>query len=140
MISKYRQLFTSLNVSNVKGFKAPHKAVLLLGLLEQFEHDLLAENRIIIDFGQNFAGWAKINVPSLYLAKGDTLRIRYAERLIGRDTLYTDNLRNAESTDYYISNGEDNDWWAPRFVTHGGRYVELSILSGPSPRSPLKGI
>lgn len=48
MISKYRQLFTSLNVSNVKGFKAPHKAVLLLGLLEQFEHDLLAENRIII--------------------------------------------------------------------------------------------
>lgn len=48
MISKYRQLFTSLNVSNVKGFKAPHKAVLLLGLLEQVEHDLLTENRIII--------------------------------------------------------------------------------------------
>lgn len=48
MISKYRQLFTSLNVSNVKGFKAPHKAVLLLGLLEQVEYDLLSENRIVI--------------------------------------------------------------------------------------------
>lgn len=48
MISKYRQLFTSLNVSNVKGFKAPHKAVLLLSLLEQVEYDLLTENRIVI--------------------------------------------------------------------------------------------
>ena len=88
-----------------------------------------ADNRIIIDLGQNFAGWVKINLPSLNLAKGDTLRIRYAERLIGRDTIYTDNLRNAESTDYYISNGTDKDWWAPRFVTHGGRYIELSVLS-----------
>lgn len=48
MIRKYLQLFTSLHVSNVKGFKAPHKAVLLLGILEQVEYDLLAENRIII--------------------------------------------------------------------------------------------
>ena len=48
MISKYRQLFTSLNVSNVKGLKAPHKAVLLLSLLEQVEYDLLTENRIVI--------------------------------------------------------------------------------------------
>ena len=98
-----------------------------------------ADNRLVIDFGQNFAGWAKVNLSSLHLQKGDTLRIRYAERLTGKESLYTANLRNAESTDYYISNGEDKDWWAPRFVTHGGRYVELSILSGPSPLSPLKG-
>ena len=48
MISKYRQQFTSLNVSNVKGFKAPHKAVLLLGILEQVEFGLLTGNRITI--------------------------------------------------------------------------------------------
>lgn len=48
MISKYLQLFTSLHVSNVKGFKAPHKAVLLLSILEQVEFDLLPENRIVI--------------------------------------------------------------------------------------------
>lgn len=48
MISKYRQLFTNLNVSIVKGFKAPHKAVLLLSVLEQVEYDLLAENRIVL--------------------------------------------------------------------------------------------
>ena len=48
MINKYRQLFTSLHVSNVKGFKAPHKAVLLLSILELVEYDLLAENRIVL--------------------------------------------------------------------------------------------
>ena len=66
-----------------------------------------ADNRLVVDFGQNFAGWAKVNLSSLHLQKGDTLRIRYAERLTGKDSLYTANLRNAESTDYYISNGED---------------------------------
>lgn len=48
MIGRYKQLFTSLHVAHVKGYNAPHKAVLLLGILELVEYDLLAENRIIL--------------------------------------------------------------------------------------------
>lgn len=83
----------------------------------------------IIDFGQNFAGWTLVNTARCNLKCGDTLRIRYAEKLQNDGSLYTANLRHAESTDYYISDGKTDAWWAPRFATHGGRYIELTILT-----------
>ncbi len=86
------------------------------------------DNTIIMDFGQNFAGWARLNTAVCRLSEGDTLRIRYAERLNNDGSLYTENLRHAESTDYYISDGKTDSWWSPRFSTHGGRYIEVCIL------------
>lgn len=86
------------------------------------------DDRVIIDFGQNFAGWVTTNLNDLGLQKGDTLRIRYAEKLDSAGNLYIENLRHAESTDYYIAKGHDTGTWAPRFSYHGGRYAEVSIL------------
>jgi len=86
-------------------------------------------NRVIIDFGQNFAGWVRTDLSGLKLQKGDTLRIRYAEKLDTLGELYVENLRHAQSTDYYIANGQDKGTWAPRFAYHGGRYIEVSIRS-----------
>lgn len=76
----------------------------------------------IYDFGQNMAGWVSF-VPTG--SEGDTFRVRYAERLNGDGTLYTDNLRNAASTDIYICNGHETKSWTPAFVYHGFRYVEV---------------
>lgn len=81
--------------------------------------------RTIIDFGQNFAGWMRIRVEGKG-QKGDTIRLRFAERLTDGGELYTENLRDAEVTDYYICRGDDRGTWAPRFVTHGFRYAEVT--------------
>ncbi len=86
-------------------------------------------NRVIIDFGQNFAGWVRTDLTKLGLQQGDTLRIRYAEKLDSIGELYVENLRHAQSTDYYIANGKENSSWAPRFSYHGGRFAEVTIIS-----------
>lgn len=82
-------------------------------------------NGTIIDFGQNTAGWVKFRVPKA--AKGDTIIIRYAEKLDKDGNLYTANLRHSQTTDYYISNGKDaGEWWSPKFSYHGFRYIEVN--------------
>lgn len=86
------------------------------------------DGRIIIDFGQNFAGWVKTDLSGIGLQEGDTLRIRYAEKLDSINELYIANLRHAQSTDYYIASGKDEGLWAPRFSYHGGRYAEIAVL------------
>lgn len=81
--------------------------------------------RYLIDFGQNFAGRVRMRVAGKG-QRGDTLRLRFAERLTPDGHLYTDNLRDAEATDYYICSGSDTGTWVPRFVTHGFRYAEVT--------------
>lgn len=77
----------------------------------------------IIDFGQNMAGWISF-IPDGN--EGDTIRIRYAEKLTPDGALYVENLRDALSTDTYICAGNNKSEWHPSFVYHGFRYVEIS--------------
>lgn len=83
---------------------------------------VLESGRTVYDFHQNMAGWLNIRPQG---QKGDTIRIRYAERLNADGTLYTANLRDARSEDIYICSGTDQEWH-PTFVTHGFRYAEIS--------------
>ncbi len=84
---------------------------------------------LIADFGQNMAGWVGMKVSGA--RRGDTIRIRYAERLDGDGNLYTDNLRNARSEDVYVCSGsEQGREWHATFVYHGFRYVEVSGPTG----------
>lgn len=84
--------------------------------------ELLQNN--VIDVKQNIAGWLAVMVRG---DKGDTIRIKYAERLNADGTLYIANLRDAETEDTYICNGTEGEgrWWQPRFVYHGFRYAEI---------------
>lgn len=85
-------------------------------------------NRYIVDFGRNIAGMAALR---MYGAQGDTIRIRYAEKLSAQDALYTANLRNARSEDIYVCSGMENGrLWNASFVYHGFRYVEISGWKG----------
>lgn len=88
-------------------------------------------DRYIIDFGVNMAG----RVSFIPKGKaGDTIRIRYAEKLNPDGTLYVENLRDARSEDIYVCNGKEptaTEWkpglgWHATFVTHGFRYVEVT--------------
>ncbi|MBP5257859.1 MAG: family 78 glycoside hydrolase catalytic domain [Prevotella sp.] len=81
----------------------------------------------IVDFGQNMAGMACVRVRG---NSGDSIIIRYAEKLTSPDELYVANLRNAKSTDIYVCNGsEDGSMWHSTFVYHGFRYIEVIGLA-----------
>jgi|GEM_PF-36188 alpha-L-rhamnosidase len=77
----------------------------------------------LVDFGTNNAG--KIHLRDKGV-KGDSIVIRHAEMTAPGDTaLYVGNLRSAECTDVYVSDGMGKEW-SPQFTWQGFRYVELS--------------
>ena len=79
----------------------------------------------LLDLGQNMVGWLRINVRG---NKGDTIKLRFAERLKTKDSLFLDNLRSAKVTDKYILKGKGIEEWEPRFTYHGFRFVEITGL------------
>lgn len=82
-------------------------------------------NKYILDIGQNMAGWVRFRVKG---QAGDSIRLRFAESLQSNGELYTRNFRDARSTDVYVVSGRETKdaTWAPRFIYHGFRYVEVS--------------
>lgn len=85
---------------------------------------------VVLDFGQNMAGWIGMKITG---QKGDTIRVKYAERLNADGSLYRDNLRNALSEDIYVCDGtERSTMWKPSFVYHGFRYAEVTGLRNAS--------
>lgn len=80
------------------------------------------DNKIILDFGTNGAGRIRMKIKG---NTGDTIILRYAE-LLNKDmkSIYVNNLRTAQCTDYYISDGKEHDF-TTEFVYHGFRYVEI---------------
>lgn len=120
--------------------------------LRPIAHRLTPDGRLMLDFGQNMAGWMRIPVGCWGLQAGDTIVMRFAEKLqapIGApwseeeslnsngpgycltDTaqLYVENLRIAQVTDYYIVSGKEQaiETWAPRFTYHGFRFAEVTF-------------
>lgn len=88
----------------------------------------------VADFGQNFAGWAKLTVKG---AAGDAITMRFAETLNGNGTVDQSNLRGAAATDRYILRGDlSGETYEAHFTYHGFRYVEMT---GPA-AARLKGI
>ncbi|MFT3738123.1 MAG: family 78 glycoside hydrolase catalytic domain [Breznakibacter sp.] len=82
----------------------------------------------MVDMGQNMAGWLRINIQG---NRGDTVTLRFAERLNGDGSLYLEPLREAKATDTYICKGEGAEIWEPAFVYHGFRYVEVTGVRSP---------
>lgn len=87
----------------------------------------LSPDKYILDMGQNMVGWIRFKVQGNV---GDTVQLRFAETLKEDGNLYMDNLRDAKVTDTYILKGEGVEEWAPRFVYHGFRYVEVTGYPG----------
>ena len=78
----------------------------------------------IYDFHQNMAGWIAFTPTG---REGDTIRIKYAEKLNPDGSLYLDNLRDAQSEDIYICGKTVNSKeWHPTFVYHGFRYAQVT--------------
>ncbi|MCD8262716.1 MAG: family 78 glycoside hydrolase catalytic domain, partial [Bacteroides sp.] len=88
------------------------------------------EEKYILDMGQNMVGWVRMKVKG---NEGDSIRLRFAELLEEDRNLYMTNLRDARVTDTYIVRGdEQGKEWAPAFIYHGFRYVEVIGYPEPS--------
>ncbi|HXG68532.1 MAG TPA: family 78 glycoside hydrolase catalytic domain, partial [Blastocatellia bacterium] len=96
-----------------------------------------APGRFIFDLGQNIVGWARLKVKG---KAGDTVRLRYAEMLNPDGTLYTLNLRSAQSADRYTLKGGGEEIFEPRFTFHGFRYVEVTGYPGKPPLDAITGV
>jgi alpha-L-rhamnosidase len=91
----------------------------------------------IFDLGQNFAGVPRLKVSG---EPGQTITLRFAERLNADGTIYTANLRDARCVDTYICRGGGTEIWEPRFTFHGFQYVEIQGLKSPPTAETLVGV
>jgi len=96
----------------------------------------LPNGAYIFDMGQNMVGWVTLKVKG---AAGAKVRLRFAEILNADGSIYTENLRGADATDYYILRGGGEESYAPHFTFHGFRYVELTGYPGVPAREAIKG-
>ncbi|MFA5817134.1 MAG: family 78 glycoside hydrolase catalytic domain, partial [Bacteroidales bacterium] len=90
----------------------------------------------IVDMGQNMVGWARIKAKGV---RGESVKLRFAERLKADGTLYLANIRSARVTDIYTMKGGDEETCEPRFVYHGFRYVEITGYPGIPDLSSIEG-
>ncbi|MGG7663483.1 family 78 glycoside hydrolase catalytic domain [Dyadobacter sp. BHUBP1] len=92
----------------------------------------------IFDMGQNYAGIVRLHVKG---HAGDTIRLRFGEKLYPDGRLMTENLRMARATDTYILKGDPaGETWEPKFTFHGFQYVEVAGLRNAPTDETLTGL
>lgn len=115
----------SLPAGISKGQDIPHMKV--VEQVKPISINEVTPGRYIMDMGQNMVGWLRMKVQG---NEGDTIQLRFAETLQANGELYTENLRDAKATDLYILSGKGVEEWAPRFIYHGFRFVEVTGWPG----------
>jgi len=91
----------------------------------------------VVDFGQNFSGFAKIRVNG---PRGTEVKLRFAEILNEDGTLNIATNRGAISTDIYVLKGGSNETFMPHFTYHGFRYVEITGCPGVPKIEDIEGL
>ena len=81
-------------------------------------------NSFIYDVSQNISGVLRCVFKG---QRGTKIKIRHGELMVN-DALYTENLRKAEATDYYILSGEGDEVFRPLFTFHGFRFAEITVM------------
>ena len=94
--------------------------------LQAIEHWDDAEGRMILDFGQNIAGYVHINVQG---NEGDKIKIEHSE-VLGPERFFDNrNYRGARAAAEYTLKGGDPESWSPIFTFMGFRYARLEFPS-----------
>jgi alpha-L-rhamnosidase len=91
----------------------------------------------VFDFGQNFAGVCRLKIRG---QAGQTIQLRFAERLNDDGTLYTTNLRTAQATDRFTCKDDKEIEWQPRQTFHGFQYAEVTGLTEPPTKDLLTAV
>ncbi len=96
----------------------------------------------IVDFGQNIAGWVKLNVQG---EKGQLIEITTTEALLtnGKDIFQgsTGGGANGMAQIYkYICKGEGVESWEPKFSYHGFRYAKIKGITTKPDAEMIKAV
>jgi len=95
----------------------------------------------VYDFGQNFTGWARLRVTA---PRGTSIILRFAESVAPDGMIDPASTgvfaTEVVQTDTYITKGEGEEVWEPRFTYHGFRYAELTGFPGKPSPSNLEGV
>ena len=87
--------------------------------------------RVVVDFGQNLSGWARIRIEA---AAGTEVTLRFAETIFPDGSIDTASTgvfaTEVEQIDRYTCRGGGKEVWEPRFTYHGFRYVEVAGWPG----------
>lgn len=95
-------------------------------------------NLYVVNFGQNFAGWARLKITNQ--PAGTIIVMRFGEWLKPDGTVFRDNLRSAAATDTYICKGGGVEIWEPHFTYHGFQYIEVQGLPSAPTTDTFTGI
>ncbi len=101
----------------------------------------------VVDMGQNNAGWARVRLHGQ--KKGDVVRFKYSERIAESGEIerrdiemhfmegtpaYLTGMKGGFQTDFYFCNGEEEEFFEPRFTYNGYQYVEVvGLREEPKP-------
>jgi alpha-L-rhamnosidase len=92
----------------------------------------------VFDLGQNMVGRVRLNVRG---PAGTVVRIRHAEMCNPDGTIYTQNLRHAAATDFFVLAGvAGGEVYEPAFTFHGFRYVEVTGLPEAPDLAAVTGV
>jgi len=91
-------------------------------------------SRHVLDFGQNFAGWARLRVRG---RAGQVVTLRFGEVLAADGRVDQSNLRAARAAVVYTLKGDPaGETHEPSFTYFGFRYVEIEGLAEALGRVP----
>tara|TARA_R110002051_G_C8768907_1_gene503042 strand:- start:13611 stop:16466 length:2856 start_codon:yes stop_codon:yes gene_type:complete len=101
-----------------------------------------ADGEWIVDFGQNIAGWVKINIKE---KKDQIIEIITTEALLtnGKDIFQgsTGGGANGMAQVYtYICKGNNVESWEPKFSYHGFRYAKIKGVSKKPDANMIKAV
>ena len=104
-------------------------------------------NVYVVDMGRNSAGWARVKIHGQ--KPGDVIRFKYSERVLESGEIerhdiemhfmegtpyYVAGMKGEFQTDFYFCNGNDEEYFEPRFTYNGYQYIEVTGLrNAPSP-------
>ena len=83
------------------------------------------KGEVVLDFGQNMAGFVEIHVKG---RSGQKIVISHAEVLDKNGNFYPETLREATSIDTYICDGSEQVFH-PHFTFHGFRYIKVEGMT-----------
>jgi alpha-L-rhamnosidase len=101
----------------------------------------LNNGKYILDFGQNFSGWARLSIRG---EKGQKIVMRHVEVLDSNNNInpVTTGVTATKviQTATYVCKGQGLEVWEPRFTYFGFRFVEVEGLKASPAKDLLKGI
>ena len=100
-----------------------------------------SKNICVFDFGQNFAGWARLKIKG---QKGQKITLRFSEEISQDNNIDPTSTgvfaTKYVQTDQYICKGDGTEIWEPHFTYHGFRFVEVSGLEKKPDIDLLTGV